>query len=106
MKTCAAAGCANPVPVGTRGRPAIYCSAACRPSGQRRPGIAVELDHPTESPDGRPPERVWAVRLRRGQHIVVIADGLGWPTATALAQQLQDLLAPRRQRPSTPHELT
>lgn len=108
MNACAAAGCDNPVTVGTRGRPARYCSPACRPSRQRRPGITVELDHPTTSPDGRPPERVWAVQLRRGGHVVVIADDVGWPTATALARQLEDLLrpAPRRQQPATPEVTT
>ncbi len=102
MKTCAAAGCANPVPATPRGRPALYCSPPCRPSQQRRPSVAVELDHPTASPDGRPPERVWAVRLRRGGHVVVIAEDLGWPTATALARQLEDLLLPPRARPQQP----
>ena len=107
MKTCAATGCANPVPATPRGRPALYCPPACRPSRQRHPGVTVELDHPTTSPDGRPTERVWAVRMRRGEHVVVLADGVGWPTATALARQLEDLLHPAR-RPSaaTPQETT
>jgi hypothetical protein len=61
----------------------------------------VELDHPAASPDGRPTERVWAVRLRRGELVVEIADGLGWPSATALARALDDLLAPRP-RPAAP----
>ncbi len=106
MKTCAAAGCANPVPATPRGRPARYCSPACRPSRQRRPSVTIELDHPTASPDGRPPERVWAVQLRRGEHVVVIAEDLGWPTATALARQLEDLLQPRRQQPAPPEVTT
>jgi hypothetical protein len=37
---------------------------------------------------------VWTVRLRRGQQVVVIADDLGWPSANALAGQLDDLLRP------------
>ncbi|MGH9284818.1 MAG: hypothetical protein ACRD0M_03970 [Acidimicrobiales bacterium] len=93
--TCAAPGCDRPVPRGGTGRPAIYCSLACRPS-YHRPGILVEIDHPDASPDGRPTERVWTVRLRRGQRAVVIADNLGWPSAHALARQLNDVIHPRQ----------
>jgi len=101
--TCAAPGCTNRLPRTNRpGRPAIYCSADCRPTrtraAVRRADVVVEVDHPDSSPDGRPTERVWAVRLRRGQHVVVIADDLGWPTANALAHDLNDLLA------NSPHE--
>ena len=91
---CADPGCINLVPRSAGpGRPAVYCSPACRPK-HRRPGILVEVDHPETSPDGRPVERVWTVRLRRGQDIVVIANDLGWPTANALAGALDDLLRP------------
>lgn len=94
---CAAPGCANlvsrrPGP----GRPAVYCSPGCR--RVRRPRILVEVDHPDISPDGRPVQRVWTVRLRRGQHVVVIADDLGWPSANALAGALDDLLRPSVQQ--------
>lgn len=91
---CAAPGCVNLVPRSTGpGRPAVYCSPACRPN-HPRPKILVEVDHPNISPDGRPVERVWTVRLRRGKDIVVIADDLGWPSANALAGALDDLLRP------------
>lgn len=91
---CAALGCSNLVPRRAgAGRPAVYCSPVCRPN-HRRPGILVEVDHPETSPDGRPVERVWAVRLRRGRDFVVIADDLGWPSANALAGALDDLLRP------------
>jgi hypothetical protein len=94
MTTCAAIGCdivvvRRPGP----GRPPIYCSPACRPS-PARPAIVVELDHPEESTDGRDARRVWTVRLRRGRRVVVIAENLGWPSASALAGQLTDLLRP------------
>ncbi len=95
---CAAPSCTNvvsrrPGP----GRPAIYCSPACRTS-PRRPGVLVEVDHPDVSPDGRPAQRVWSVRLRRGQHVVVIANDLGWPSAHALAGQLEVLFRPGAMR--------
>ncbi len=117
MTSCANPGCDNPLPARAHtGRPAIYCSPACR---QRRPrhdptrpadptpagrpadtarsagasaAIVVELDHPDQSPDGRPVERVWTLRLRRHDHVVIVAEGLGWPTANALARQLTGLL--------------
>ncbi len=95
---CATPGCANPVPRRPGpGRPTIYCSPACRPN-RRRPQVHVEIDHPDTSPDGRPVQRVWTVRLRRGEHIVVIANDLGWPSANALAGQLDDLLHPNPQQ--------
>jgi hypothetical protein len=92
--TCARPGCPNPVPRNTTGRPAIYCSPTCRPSWRRpsRRRITIDIDHPNTSPDGRPTERVWTVTLRRGLHTVVIADNLGWPSARALAQQLEHVL--------------
>jgi hypothetical protein len=74
----------------------VYCSPECRPKHPRS-RIAVEVDHPESSPDGRPVERVWTVRLRRGQDVVVIADDLGWPSANALAGALDDLLRPSSQ---------
>jgi len=43
-------------------------------------------------------QRVWTVRLRRGQRVVVIADDLGWPSANALAGELSDLLSPASRR--------
>lgn len=103
-RTCANPSCDQPVPSRTTpGRPYTYCSIRCRPSAQRTPRtITVEIDHPDHSPDGRPAERVWTVRLRRGTRTVTIADNLGWPTATALADQLEQLLRPARQERGAP----
>jgi hypothetical protein len=96
--TCAASGCTDSVPRRPGpGRPALYCSPTCR-TKHRRPKILVEVGHPETSPDGRPVQRVWTVRLRRGQRVVVIADDLGWPSANALAGQLDDLLRPGPQQ--------
>lgn len=101
-RNCAAAGCPNPVPHNSApGRPAIYCSPACRPSAQPS-RVTVEIDHPDTSPDGRPPQRVWTVRLRNGHRSVTIADNLGWPSATALAEQLQQLLKQPRHQGGAP----
>ncbi len=98
--TCAAPGCANPVTRRRRGRPAIYCSAACRSSSyrsQRRrvdEPIVVEIDHGSTNAKRRPAGRVWMVRLRRGQRSVIVAIGLGRPSADHLAHQISDLLGP------------
>ena len=97
--TCAATGCTNPVPRTSRqGRPAIYCSPACRPP--RR--LTVEITHPDTTPDGRAVERVWTVRLRRGRRTVTIAENLGWPSASALAGQLDQLLNRSQQERGAP----
>ncbi len=99
---CARETCTNPVPRKPRGRPAIYCSPQCRPSRSNVRGLTVEVDHPEHSIDGRSPDRVWIVRLRRGRRAVVIADAIGWPSANALAGELRQLLArPERQKGGT-----
>lgn len=102
MTTCAAHGCTNPVIRQPRGRPAIYCSPACRPSRRTaRPRLQVEIGHPDTSPDGRPTDRVWTVQLRRGPRTVTIADNLGWPSAATLADQLHDLITNPRDKGAT-----
>ena len=101
---CAAEDCTNPVPrKRQRGRPAIYCSPECRPSRRSR-GISVDVVHPEESDDGRPAQRVWSVRLRRGRRSVTIADSLGWASATALSEELRALLSPAPRRKGAPLE--
>jgi hypothetical protein len=88
---CAAPGCANSVVrrPGQTGRPAIYCSPACRPS-YRRPALTVDVDRdPTEDFQ---PGREWIVRLRRGPHAVILRHGLGRFSATAFAAELRSLL--------------
>jgi len=100
MNTCARPGCDNALPPKRRGRPALYCSPGCRPSRAPKAGLTVEVDHPEISPDGRPTERVWTIRLRRAGQSVVIAESLGWPSAHALASQLEDLLHPVPRRRS------
>jgi hypothetical protein len=90
--TCARLGCNNPVKRNPRGRPTLYCSPRCRPSHAKTSRIVVEVEHPETCIDGRSPERVWTVRLRRGSKVVVIAEALGWPSANALASELTDVL--------------
>lgn len=104
-QVCAAPGCDRAVPrTDRRGRPAIYCCPGCRPTARRTTGpttgrtglVSVEVANPETSPDGRPAGRVWTVRLRRDDRVVLIADDLGWPSANALALDLRELLHPTR----------
>jgi hypothetical protein len=98
--TCAAPGCDNavlrrPGP----GRPAIYCSATCRPS--RRPGhsatITVDLGHDDTATSGSG----WTLILRRGHRQVTIADNLGRFEAILLHNDLQQLLHPHQKGAAT-----
>lgn len=101
MTVCAADGCTNPVPAtGRPGRPASYCSPACRPGRKhghprRAPALTVEVvdTNNDTNPPGRNPHS-WAVRLRRGTVAVTVAEHLGRFTATALADDLQHLIYP------------
>lgn len=81
-----------------RGRPPLYCSAACRLAVHRNgpaPRLTVEVDHERDDVAGRPTGNVWLVRLRRGDRDVEIATGLGRPSAEYLARQLRELIEPQ-----------
>ncbi|HZU80879.1 MAG TPA: hypothetical protein VE991_13255 [Acidimicrobiales bacterium] len=95
--TCAAPDCDNPVArrPGRAGRPAIYCSPACRPSWHRTRGIAVEVQ--LDDNDDRRGGTDWLVQLRRGERVLVIRQGLGRFSATEFADNLRRLLAPAQQ---------
>jgi hypothetical protein len=94
---CAADGCANPLPAPGPGRPARFCSEACRARvyrlRQRRRGtIVAEVDMGSTSSKGRTQGRVWLVRLRRDNERVIVAVGLSRNRAEALAERLTTLL--------------
>ena len=103
--TCAAPGCDRPVTRGGPGRPRIYCTPACRPTATRPTattsptpnGLTVQIDHEPVPDDTRPTGRIWSVQLQRAGQVVVIATGLGRPSADHLASQISDLLNPHRQ---------
>jgi hypothetical protein len=50
-----------------------------------------------EAEDAADPGRDWMVRLRRGRRSVVVAPGLGWLSANALAADLRRFLSPQEQ---------
>jgi len=97
---CAAPGCSEPVTQTGRGRPALYHSPACRAAAYRQTQpnrgapLTVEVDHGSTSAKHRPAGRVWLVRLRRGDRAVIVAAGLGRPSADHLAHQINQLLHP------------
>jgi hypothetical protein len=95
---CARPGCGAPLVRKARGRPPLYCSAACRHLVARKgpvPRLVVEVDHEHDRM-GRPTGHVWLVRLCRGDQQVEVVTGLGRPSAEYLARQLRDLIdAPR-----------
>ncbi len=101
-RICAADGCENIVVRSRRpGRPAIYCSADCRPSpiaGPRNQAVAVEVVQDDDGDvEGSQGGRNWVVRLQRGHDIVTIGQDLGRFGAQALAGDLRRLLGPARQ---------
>lgn len=57
-----------------------------------RSPLVIDVTHPDDSTDGRDTRRLWSVSLRRGSHSVLIAENLGWPSASALANALDPLL--------------
>ena len=95
-RTCAAAGCDNPVlrRPGV-GRPPIYCCLACRPS---RSGTAGQLSVELQEEDADGAGRSWTVTLRRGARSVVVGRDLGRFSASALCGELRVLLHPRTRR--------
>ena len=57
--------------------------------------VAVEIDRGSR---GRPPERSWLIRLRRGDHSVIVAIGLSRGAAEYLADRIAGVLGPSAHR--------
>lgn len=97
---CARDGCDNEVlrRPGQRGRPQVYCSPACRPSYSRSL-LTVEVER--EESDDAEHGRDWSVRLRRGERVLVVRDGIGRFSATAFAAELSEILTGRTTHPSS-----
>lgn len=93
---CAAPDCATPLTPAPTGRPARYCSTACRARAHRHrhtPGPArAEVTMGSASSRGRREDHAWLVALRRGPRTVIVAIGLRRSAADRLAEQLNDLL--------------
>ncbi len=55
--------------------------------------ITVEIDTGSASARGRPPDRIWLVRLRRDDQQVITTIGLSRTSAEHLAARITDILA-------------
>ena len=64
------------------------------PAGRDAGAATAEVDFGSASSRGRPPERAWMVRLRRGDRSVIVAIGLYRGGADRLAERINDILAP------------
>ena len=97
--TCSALDCDNTLAQRATGRPARFCSNACRTRFHRHQQlrlhspVTVEVDGGSASSRGRLAERGWLVRLRRDDRSVVVTIGLSRIGAEHLAEQISDLLA-------------
>jgi hypothetical protein len=56
--------------------------------------LTVEIDTGSASARGRPPDRIWLVRLRRANRHVITTIGLSRTSAEHLAEQITDVLSP------------
>ena len=105
--SCAAPDCANPLTHHPNGRPARYCSPACRVRHHRQrqrvtpDPITVEVDMGSANSRGRPPGRAWLVRLQHADRSVIIAIGLRRHAADRLAEQLTDLFTNTQEEETT-----
>jgi hypothetical protein len=95
---CAGPDCTETLTVTGTGRPARYCSPACRLRAhrarrrdQQRP-TTIEIDLGSASSRGRPADQAWMVRIRRGDRSVIVAIGLRRHAAISLAEQIADVL--------------
>jgi hypothetical protein len=97
---CAGPGCRQPIRRQGTGRPARFCSPACRTRSHRAKRakdmpITVEVDYGSATSRGRPAGAAWMVRLRRGDKAVIVAVGQSRAAADRLAEQLTDLVTTR-----------
>jgi hypothetical protein len=96
-RTCADAGCTNPVPQRATGRPADYCSSVCRSRAHRsrhrhsEPAYAaVQLG--STSAKGRTNGQVWTVWLHRGSQSMIVTIGLSRGYADDLAEAMTNMI--------------
>ena len=96
--TCAGPGCRQTIERKSTGRPARYCSGACRMAAHRlsqqfRDPITVEVDFGSASSRGRRADKSWMVRIRRGQISDIVAVGLTRQAADAMAERISRVVS-------------
>lgn len=97
---CAGPDCDTPLTnPAAAGRPARFCSSACRTRSYRQARrdttaepLVAEVDTGSATSRGRPPDRAWMVRIRRGDRWVIVAFGLRRAHAERIAGQITELI--------------
>ncbi|GAC1539047.1 MAG: hypothetical protein NVS3B12_24870 [Acidimicrobiales bacterium] len=54
--------------------------------------LTVEVDIGSSSSRGRPPDRTWMVRLRRGDRSLIVTIGLDRSAADSLAKRITEII--------------
>jgi hypothetical protein len=96
-RRCAEPGCTNALPEASTGRPAAFCSPACRSRAHRRrhrqqDPLSVEVRLGSTSSKGRTRGRVWMVRLCRGSDSMIVAIGLSHGAAERLSERITEII--------------
>ena len=94
-KICERQGCDQILPEHSKGRPARYCSAACRMSAyrkRRRGPVTAEVYLGSATTRSRKEERSWMVKLRRDNDELVVVIGQTRDAAERLTARLNDFL--------------
>jgi hypothetical protein len=96
-RRCAEPGCTNALPKQSTGRPAAFCSSACRSRAHRRlhrqqDPLSVDVQLGSTSSKARTHGQVWMVRLCRGSVSVIVAIGLSHGAAERLSERMTELI--------------
>jgi len=94
-KICERDGCGQILKQQPKGRPARYCSAACRMAVHRkrkRGPVRAEVHFGSATTRGRTEERSWMVKLLRDEEEVIVIFGQTRDAAERLTTRLNDFL--------------
>ena len=94
-KICERQGCYQILPEHCKGRPARYCSPACRMAAHRqrkRGPIRAEVHFGSATTRSRPEERSWMVKLLRDNEELIVTFGQTRDAAERLTARLNDFL--------------
>ncbi|KJE75249.1 hypothetical protein FEAC_30260 [Ferrimicrobium acidiphilum DSM 19497] len=94
-RICEGPGCTQILGQQPRGRPARYCSAACRVAAHRRRKrgpVTAEVHFGSASTRNRSEERSWMVKLRRDNDELIVVIGQSRDGAQCLASRPNDFL--------------
>lgn len=95
-KICGRDGCGNIVTQRSTGRPALYCSAACRVAAHRqnkRGPIRAEVRFGSATTRSRREDHSWMVKLFRDKEELIVAFGQTKDAAERLTARLNEFLS-------------